>query len=144
MTQPNDKTPIPVEIRLHQQSRTLELVYQDEGSFNLSHEFLRVFTPSAEARGHGPGQEKLQVGKRDVVLNQVLPVGHYALKLSFSDGHDSGLYTWELLHNLCIHHDALWDEYLSLLAKQGQSRDPLPSSSTTPKSGCGTQRGCQH
>lgn len=115
-------TPIPDAILLHKKSRVLELAY-GESSFRLDFEYLRVFTPSAEARGHGPGQETLQVGKRNVELLAIEPVGTYALKLSFSDGHDSGLYTWDLLHNLALHHDELWQEYLRLLELQGASRD---------------------
>lgn len=115
-------TPIPEEIRLHQKSRMLELVYADR-SFSLDFEYLRVFTPSAEARGHGPGQETLQTGKRLVVIDRVEPVGTYALRLVFSDGHDSGLYSWDLLRNLALHHDELWQEYLQQLEAQGGSRD---------------------
>lgn len=115
-------TPIPEAIRLHTKSRVLELVY-GETVFRLPFEYLRVMTPSAEARGHGPGQETLQVGKRDVELLAVEPSGTYALKLVFSDGHDSGLYTWDLLYNLGVHHDELWAEYLRLLEAQGASRD---------------------
>lgn len=114
--------PVPTEIRLHLKSRLLELTYPDDQSWSLSHEFLRVFTPSAEARGHGPGQEVLQTGKADVTIERVEMVGHYALRPVFSDGHDSGLYTWELLYNLCRHHDALWAEYLRLLEANGASR----------------------
>ncbi len=128
-------TLIPDVIRLHQKSRVLELAYGDS-SFRLDFEYLRVFTPSAEARGHGPGQEVLQVGKRNVDLLAVEPVGTYALKLVFSDGHDSGLYTWDMLHNLATHHDELWQEYLRLVEVQGASRDI----DTTPKaapSACG-------
>lgn len=128
-------TPIPDEIRLHQQSRALELVY-GETAYRLDFEYLRVFTPSAEARGHGPGQETLQTGKRDVILQAVEPVGTYALKLVFSDGHDSGLYTWDLLHNLCIHRDALWQEYLHQLERTGASRD-IDSTSRPAAHACG-------
>lgn len=117
-------TPLPRDIILHQQSRTLELVYEGEERYVLPHEYLRVFTPSAEARGHGPGQEKLQVGKRDVSILQLEMAGQYALKPTFSDGHDSGLYSWDLLYNLAQHHEALWAEYLIQLERQGSSRDP--------------------
>lgn len=123
-------TPLPEEIRLHQKSRVLELIY-DGKAYRLDAEYLRVFTPSAEARGHAPGQEILQTGKRQVELLGVEPVGTYALKLVFSDGHDSGLYTWDLLHNLAIHRDALWQEYLDQLARQGASRD-IDSTSRPP------------
>lgn len=116
--------PIPDLIELRTQSKTLALRYDDLGLVELSHEFLRVFTPSAEARGHGPGQETLQTGKRHVAILNVQPVGQYALKFVFSDGHDTGLYTWELLYNLCLHRDQLWSDYLSLLEAKGASRDP--------------------
>lgn len=116
------ETPIPDVVRLHQKSRVLELGY-GETSYRLDFEYLRVYTPSAEARGHGPGQEVLQVGKRNVDLLAIEPVGTYALKLVFSDGHDSGLYTWDMLHNLAVHHDELWQEYLRLLELRGASRD---------------------
>lgn len=116
--------PIPDLIELRTQSKTLALRYDDLGLVELSHEFLRVFTPSAEARGHGPGQETLQTGKRHVAILNVQPVGQYALKFVFSDGHDTGLYTWELLYNLSLHRDQLWSDYLSLLEAKGASRDP--------------------
>jgi len=116
-------TPIPSEIKLHKKSRRLELIYADGENYLLDFEFLRVYTPSAEARGHGPGQETLQTGKRDVDIERVEPVGTYALRLVFSDGHDSGLYSWDLLYNLGKHHDELWQEYLTQIEKQGLSRD---------------------
>ena len=132
------ETPIPTNILLHQQSRTLELVYGENERYTLSHEYLRVFTPSAEARGHGPGQETLQVGKREVFIERLEVAGNYALKPVFSDGHESGLYSWDLLHNLAVHQEALWQEYLLQLEKQGASRDPLPATSNAPagKSAC--------
>src|SRR5512133_3343397 len=112
-------TPIPCEIRLHQKSRLLELAYDSGERFELSCEFLRVFTPSAEARGHGPGQEILQTGKRDVDIGRIEPVGNYALRFVFSDGHDSGLYSWDILYNFGLHRDELWQEYLDQLDKRG-------------------------
>lgn len=125
-------TRIPTEIKLHQKSRLLEVSFDGGESFQLSYEFLRVFTPSAEARGHGPGQEVLQVGKRDVDIERVESVGNYAIRPIFSDGHDSGLYSWDLLYNLGRNHDALWQAYLDRLQLAGASRDapgqaaPLP------------------
>lgn len=132
-------TPIPTDIRLHRQSRIVELVYESGEHFELSHEFLRVFTPSAEARGHGPGQETLQTGKRDVGIERIEPVGTYALRLVFSDGHDSGLYSWDLLYNLGLHRDELWQEYLTQIESQGLSRDVDTTSkqAATGKGGCG-------
>jgi len=129
-------TPIPVEIRQLTASRRLELTYPDGNSYSLPFEYLRVFTPSAEARGHGPGQEVLQTGKRDIDLAGIEPVGTYALRLTFSDGHDSGLYSWDLLHNLAVHQDALWQEYLAQLAKAGLSRD-VGTTSRPAATGCG-------
>lgn len=116
-------TPIPSEIKLHQKSRRLELGYDNGESYLLDFEYLRVFTPSAEARGHGPGQETLQTGKRNVDIERIEPVGTYAVRLIFSDGHDSGLYSWDLLYNLGKHHDELWQEYLKQIEVQGLSRD---------------------
>ncbi len=113
----------PTEIILHQKSRTLEIAFDDGARFQLPFEFLRVMSPSAEVRGHGPGQETLQVGKRNVVLTEIEPVGSYAIKLAFDDGHDSGLYTWEYLHELGARQDALWQDYLKQLEAAGASRD---------------------
>jgi len=129
-------TPIPSEIKLHQKSRRLELIYPEGESYSLDFEFLRVYTPSAEARGHAPGQETLQTGKREVDIERVEPVGTYALRLVFSDGHDSGLYSWDLLYNLGKHHDELWQEYLSQLEKRGLSRD-IDTSSRPAAGSCG-------
>ena len=139
MAEPTQDTPIPTEIKLHQKSRLLELAYENGARYELSHEFLRVFTPSAEARGHGPGQETLQTGKREVTIERIEPVGAYALRFVFSDGHDSGLYTWDLLHNLGQHKDALWQEYLDLLEKACASRDIDTTSKPKPAAG-----GCGH
>jgi DUF971 family protein len=124
-------TPIPTEIRLHQKSRVVELTYADGERHELGCEFLRVFTPSAEARGHGPGQETLQTGKRDVTIERIEPVGTYALRFVFSDGHDSGLYSWDLLYNLGRHRDTLWQEYLGQIEAQGLSRDSDTTSRPT-------------
>lgn len=129
-------TPIPSEIKLHQKSRRLELIYAEDESYSLDFEFLRVYTPSAEARGHGPGQETLQTGKRNVGIERVEPVGTYALRFIFSDGHDSGLYSWDLLYNLGKHHDELWQEYLAQIEKQGLSRD-IDTSSRPAAGSCG-------
>jgi DUF971 family protein len=115
--------PIPTEITLHQQSKLLELAFDDGARYKLPFEFLRVLSPSAEVRGHGPGQETLQTGKRSVILKDVEPVGSYAIKLTFDDGHDSGLYTWEYLHELGQYQDAMWQDYLEKLEAAGASRD---------------------
>lgn len=130
-------TPIPSEIKLHQKSRRLELIYENGEAYSLDFEYLRVYTPSAEARGHGPGQETLQTGKRNVTIERIEPVGTYALKLVFSDGHDSGLYSWDMLYNLGKHHDELWQEYLKQIESQGLSRDIDTSSRPAASGGCG-------
>ena len=116
--------PTPTNIILHQKSKTLELSFDDGAHFQLPFEFLRVMSPSAEVRGHGPGQEVLQVCKRDVLLTGIEPVGSYAVQLTFDDGHDSGLYSWEYLHHLGSNQGALWQEYLGELEAAGESRDP--------------------
>lgn len=133
------ETPVPTEIKLHQKSHILELAFENGERFELPYEFLRVFTPSAEARGHGAGQEVLQVGKRDVDIVRIEPVGNYAIKPIFSDGHDSGLYSWDVLYNLCIHHDELWQAYLDKLESEGGSRDPVdyPAAPVKPAPSCG-------
>ena len=118
--------PTPTEITLHQKSKTLEIAFDDGLRCSLPFEFLRVLSPSAEVRGHGPGQEVLQVGKRDVLLTDIEPTGSYAIKLTFDDGHDSGLYTWEYLHELGSNQEALWQDYLRQLEEAGESRDPFP------------------
>lgn len=129
-------TPIPSEIKLHQKSRRLEISYENGEQFMLDFEYLRVFTPSAEARGHGPGQETLQTGKRNVDVDRIEPVGTYALRLVFSDGHDSGLYSWDLLYNLGKHHDELWQDYLKQIDAQCLSRD-IDTSSRPAAGSCG-------
>jgi DUF971 family protein len=118
------KTPKPVEINLHQQSRVMDISFDDGASFSLPVEYLRVFSPSAEVRGHGPGQEVLQVGKRDVNVSAIEPVGMYAVKLVFTDGHDTGIYSWEYLYDLGVKQEANWKSYLARLAQAGKSRDP--------------------
>ena len=114
--------PIPSAITLHKSSRTLELAYEDQ-SYELSFEFLRILSPSAEVRGHGPGQETLQTGKREVTITAIEPVGHYAIRPVFSDGHDSGIYSWDLLHDFCLNRDRLWEGYLLKLEAAGFTRE---------------------
>jgi DUF971 family protein len=113
----------PTDIILHQQSRLLEIAFDDGKRFKLSCEYLRVHSPSAEVRGHGAGQEVLQTGKKDVTIQAVEPVGNYAVKLVFSDGHATGLYAWDYLYSLGVDHDALWKTYLDRLNNAGASRD---------------------
>ena len=116
--------PTPTEIKLHQKSRLLEIAFSDGRSFSLSFEFLRVFSPSAEVRGHGPGQEVLQTGKRNVDIVSLDPVGSYAVQPTFSDGHATGIFAWDYLYSLGTDHDRKWAEYLKALAEAGGSRDP--------------------
>jgi DUF971 family protein len=113
----------PIEVDLHRASRTLDLVWADGTRHTLSCEFLRVHSPSAEVRGHGPGQEVLQTGKRMVTIDAIEAVGNYALQFRFSDGHDSGIYAWDYLHALCRDHDTLWADYLARLKAAGASRE---------------------
>ncbi|MGE0356985.1 MAG: gamma-butyrobetaine hydroxylase-like domain-containing protein [Burkholderiales bacterium] len=120
----NPPVPRPTEIKLHQKSRVLEITFDDGKRFSLPCEYLRVFSPSAEVRGHGPGQEVLQVGKRDVEIKEIEPVGVYAVKLAFSDGHDTGLYSWEYLYELGEKQESSWKSYLARLEQAGASRDP--------------------
>ncbi len=116
-------TPSPTEIRLHKKSRLLEIAFSDGKTFSLPFEFLRVYSPSAEVRGHGPGQEVLQTGKKDVDIENMEPVGRYALQITFSDGHDTGLYSWDLLHDYGINQEKLWQDYLKRLSEAGASRE---------------------
>ena len=113
---------IPQGIRVRKASRCVELTYGAD-IYSLPYEFLRVYSPSAEVRGHGVGNEVLQTGKKDVTLLRMEPAGNYALKLVFDDGHDSGLYDWAYLHHLCKNQERLWDEYLQKLEAAGKSRD---------------------
>jgi len=115
----------PTEIKLHQQSRMLEITFEDGSTFQLPCELLRVYSPSAEVAGHGPGQEVLQVGKRNVGISELVPVGSYAVQINFDDGHDTGLYTWETLYRLGKNQSALWKDYLDRMAAAGASREPL-------------------
>lgn len=115
---------IPTDVKLHQVSGVLELNYEDGGVFNLSAEFLRVHSPSAEVQGHSPDQAVLQTGKKMVKIADLIPQGHYALRIHFSDGHDSGIYSWEYLFDLGSRQDQLWAAYLKELEKAGKSREP--------------------
>ncbi len=117
-------TPIPTEINLRQKSRILEITFDDGEHFEFTCEYLRVHSPSAEVRGHAPGQEVLQVGKADVNIEQIESVGTYAVRLYFDDGHDTGIYSWDWLHYLGKNQDKLWQEYLDKMAAAGQKRSP--------------------
>ena len=113
---------VPIEVKYHRRSRILALRYQDGPAFQLDAEFLRVYSPSAEVRGHGPGQEVLQVGKENVSITQIEPVGNYALRLHFDDGHNTGLYSWEALYDLGSRQEELWTDYLARLQASGHRR----------------------
>jgi len=119
----NPNSPIPTEIKLHQQSKVMEVVFNDDSRFNLPYEYLRVFSPSAEVRGHGPGQEVLQVGKKNIDIKAIEPVGQYAVVLVFSDGHDSGIYSWDYLYDLGTKQDFYWNSYLRRMDEAGASRE---------------------
>lgn len=114
--------PTPTDIRLHQTTRVLEIAFDDGRSFRLPYEYLRVFSPSAEVRGHGPGQEVLQVGKREIEIRQVEPVGSYAIQPTFSDGHATGIYSWDYLYQLGLEQDTRWAAYLKQIEAAGASR----------------------
>lgn len=120
----NKGVPQPTEIKLHQVSRILEIAYADGKTFRLPCEFLRVYSLSAEVRGHGPGQEVLQVGKKDVTITKVEPVGNYAVQLTFSDGHDTGIYSWDLLYEYGASEGDMWRHYLKRMEDAGASREP--------------------
>lgn len=133
-------SPIPESIDVRTTSRVLALGYADGTVFELPFELLRVYSPSAEVMGHGPGQETLQTGKRWVQINDVEPVGHYAIKPLFSDGHASGIFTWEYLYQLGSQQEQLWQQYLDKLQAAGQSRE-APMAATAPSAGghgCGS------
>jgi DUF971 family protein len=120
-------TPTPQDITVHGASRVLEVSFADGASFRIPFELMRVYSPSAEVQGHGPGQEVLQTGKRLVELEGLEPVGNYAIKPTFSDGHDSGLFTWEYLYFLGSEQDQLWADYERRLQAAGTDRDaPMP------------------
>lgn len=115
----------PTEIKLHQKSRVLEIAFDDGSHFRLPCEYLRVYSPSAEVRGHGPGQEVLQLGKEKVNITAIEPVGTYAVAFNFDDGHNTGIYSWEYLHDLGVNQDANWKRYLERLAAAGHTRKPV-------------------
>lgn len=139
MTNQVKEKAVPTQIELHQKSRVLDIAFSDGKHFSLPYEFLRVYSPSAEVRGHGPGQETLQVGKKEVEITAAEPVGTYALQLVFSDGHDSGIYSWETLHGMGINQEAMWQEYLQRMAEAGAKREPAPNILTAKASGgCGS------
>ena len=119
----DSNTVIPTEIKLHQASRVMELSFADGTNFRLPYEFLRVYSPSAEVRGHGPGQETLQTGKREVTVTGLAPIGNYGVQPTFSDGHDTGIFSWDYLHFLGSQEAHLWQRYEKRLAEAGVERD---------------------
>lgn len=132
--------PVPTEIKLHQQSRVMEVSFADGRSFKLPYEYLRVCSPSAEVRGHGPGQETLQTGKRGVDIVRLDQVGNYAVRPVFSDGHDSGIFSWDVIYDLGINQESRWQAYLTRLETAGASRDEDTTTVTSgepKKGGCG-------
>ncbi|MDM8569916.1 DUF971 domain-containing protein [Thiotrichales bacterium HSG1] len=117
-------TPTPTEINLHQKTGVLKIGFNTEEQFELTCEYLRVYSPSAEVRGHAPGEEVLQVGKADVKIDKIEPVGNYAIQLYFDDGHDSGIYSWDWLYHISKNQEQLWQKYLQDLETSGQQRSP--------------------
>lgn len=142
MTSPSPTSAIPTELTVHKQSRTLEVAFDNNARFHLPFEFLRVYSPSAEVRGHGPGQETLQTGKRQVDIVDIEPVGNYAIKPHFSDSHDSGLYSWEYLYWLGENQAQLWEDYLTRLEEAGYTRESGRDAEMAPAAKGG--HGCGH
>ncbi|GKS69061.1 DUF971 family protein [Nitrosomonas sp. PY1] len=129
-----NQTPRPTEIKLHQKSRVLDISFSDGKIFNFSCEFLRVYSPSAEVSGHSPEQEVLQTGKSLVNIHKITPVGNYAIQLYFTDGHSTGLYSWDLLYRYGLNYEQMWQRYLQRMGQAGASREPqstVQSQSTT-------------
>lgn len=118
-------SPRPIDIRLHQASRLLEIKFDNNTECQLSTEFLRVYSPSAEVRGHGAGQETLQIGKEDVNISAIEPVGNYAVKLVFTDSHDTGLYSWDYLYEMAKNYEAMWQDYMTKLEMAGHKRKQI-------------------
>ena len=119
----NERSPQPTEINYHQTARLLEIVFDTNERFELTAEYLRVFSPSAEVRGHGPGQEILQLGKENVRIENIEPVGNYAIGIHFDDGHNTGIYSFEELYELAVNQEAYWQNYLQRLAAAGHRRE---------------------
>jgi DUF971 family protein len=131
-------SPTPTSITVHQQSRALQVAFSDGAEFRIPFELMRVYSPSAEVQGHGPGQEVLQTGKRDVGLTALEPVGNYAVQPTFSDGHDTGIFSWDYLYFLGSQQDELWRKYEGRLKAAGADRDsPMAGSAGAAASACG-------
>ncbi|TFW13782.1 gamma-butyrobetaine hydroxylase-like domain-containing protein [Duganella callida] len=145
--------PTPTGLTVHNKSRVLDVEFDDGKSFSIPFELLRVYSPSAEVMGHGPGQEVLQIGKREVGIAGIEPVGNYAVQPTFSDGHNTGIFTWEYLYKLGNEKDALWSKYMDRLHEAGfdgdsgreHLNDPHGSAAQSQGGGCGTGGcGCKH
>ena len=131
------ETPAPTALTVHQQSRVLEVAFDDGAHFRIPFELMRICSPSAEVQGHGPGQEVLQTGKRDVVVTDITAVGHYAVQPRFSDGHDTGIYSWDLLYRLGTDEAQLWQQYEARLQAAGMDRDaPMVKASGAASGAC--------
>ena len=130
-------SPRPTSITVHQQSRVLDVGFDDGREFHIPFELMRVYSPSAEVQGHGPGQEVLQTGKREVGISALEPVGNYGVQPTFSDGHDTGIFSWDYLYFLGSQHDELWQKYLARLAEAGADRDSATTVVAAPS--CGHQ-----
>jgi DUF971 family protein len=136
--------PQPTGLTVHSKSRLLEIAFDDGACFSLPFELLRVCSPSAEVRGHGPGQEVLQLGKREVAITALDPVGNYAVQPTFSDGHNSGLYTWDYLYRLGLHQSEHWQDYLDRLHAAGFAGDSGREPSAAPPASPAASHGCGH
>ncbi len=128
------RAPTPTALTLHSQSRILEISFSDGAEFKIPFELMRVYSPSAEVMGHGAGQEVLQIGKREVNVVELESVGNYAVQPLFSDGHNTGIFSWETLYGMGQNQDMLWARYLKNMADAGASRDPIPGFQNKPKS----------
>ncbi len=137
MAGPKQDTPQPTALTVHQASRTLEIAFDDGAHFRIPFELLRVYSPSAEVQGHGPGQEVLQTGKREVGITDIIAVGHYAVQPTFSDGHDSGIFSWDYLYKLGAEQDQFWQRYEQRLQEAGIGRD-------SPMTAAGAGGACSH
>lgn len=136
--------PNPTELTVHQKSRLLDIAFDDGAAFSIPFELLRVYSPSAEVKGHGPGQEVLQLGKREVGISGVEPVGNYGIKPLFTDGHATGIYTWDYLYKLGREHEALWQDYLKRLAAAGFDADTGRAPGTVLRGAAARTGGCGH
>ena len=134
----------PTALTVHQKSRVLDIAFDDGSAFSIPFELMRVYSPSAEVKGHGPGQEVLQVGKREVGIRGVEPVGNYAVKPLFTDGHESGIYTWDYLYKLGSEQESLWDDYLARLHAAGFEGDSGRASGASLPRAPAAHKGCGH